>query len=317
MRVRRLLKLFATVLAVWGLTACQPAGEDEPGTEPAADSLPAAPAEPGVVEVTAVDYAFRMPAEVPSGWTTFRLANGGAEPHFMVLWKLPAGKTLEDYVAEVMPAFVSAYDSIVAGTVDAAGAGALIGENLPEWFAEMKPMGGPGMLTPGRSVATAMELEPGTYVAECYVKTAGGEFHGELGMVTQFTVTDDSTGAAPPVADAEMTLTSTSIGIDGPVAAGQRTFAVHYEEHPPAGLGHDVHVARLDEGADLAALAAWMDWLNVEGFRDPAPVEFVGGVQEMPVGATSYFTVNLEPGRYAWVSEATTAERLVEAFTVE
>jgi len=316
MRLRRLPTLFATTLAVWGLVACQPAEQDEPGTGPAADTPAEAPG-PDVVKVAALDYAFQMPAEVPSGWTTFRLANDGEEPHFMVLWKLPEGRTLDDYLAEITPAFVIAYDSIVAGTVDAAGAGVLIGENLPEWFAEMKPMGGPGMVTPGRSVATTMNLEPGTYVAECYVKTAEGEFHGELGMIAQLTVTDDATGAAPPAADAGMTLTSTSIGTDGPVAAGERTFAVHYEEHPQGGLGHDVHVARLGEDADLDAIAAWMDWLNVEGFRDPAPVEFVGGVQEMPVGATSYFTVNLEPGRYAWVSEATTTERLVETFTVE
>lgn len=309
------LVLFAVVAV---LASCQPADTEE-GTEPdtlaaAADTVAAA--EPGVFEVTAVDYAFESATEIPSGWTRIRMDNAGQEPHFMSLWKLPEGTTYEEYLAEVPAAFAIGYDSLVAGTVDAAGAGQLIGANLPEWYAGVKPMGGPGMLTAGHTGVTTVNLEPGTYVMECYVKTADGRFHGELGMIKELTVTSDSTGMAEPGADLEMTLTNTSIGADGPVSAGEHTIAVHYEEHPQ-GLGNDVHVARLDSATDLSEVAAWMDWMNQEGFMPPAPAEFLGGAQEMPVGATSYFTVTLEPGRYAWVSEATTADRLVEEFTVE
>lgn len=307
--------VLSVVVAVL-VTSCQPA-DTEDGAEPdtldaAADTTEAS----GVVEVTAVDYAFQAPAEIPSGWTTIRVANQGEEPHFMTLWRLPDGKTIDDYRAEAVPAFVMGYDSLVAGAVDAAGTWRIIGENLPEWFADVRPMGGPGMLTAGHTGQATMNLDPGTYVIECYVKTADGRFHGELGMLRELTVTEESSGMAEPAADAEMTLTNASIGPEDPVTAGRHTFAVHYEEHPE-GLGNDVHVARLDEATDLAEVAAWMDWMNLEGFAPPAPAEFLGGVHEMPVGSTSYFTVTLDPGRYAWVSEATAADRLVEEFTVE
>jgi hypothetical protein len=60
-----------------------------------------------------------------------------------------------------------------------------------------------------------------------------------------------------------------------------------------------------------------MNWMNINGLRAPAPVEFLGGTQEMPVGYTSYFTVNLEPGRYAFISESAADKGMVEEFIVE
>ena len=55
---------------------------------------------------------------------------------------------------------------------------------------------------------------------------------------------------------------------------------------------------------DLNEVLQWMDWTNIKGLEPPAPAEFLGGSQEMPVGNTSYFTINLEQGKYAFVSEA-------------
>lgn len=317
MNLSRIHPLIAVGLIAFGPTAC---GQTEPGQQAdipsPADTVAQEPSQPGVVEVSAVDYAFHMPTQIPSGWTTFRMRNEGEEPHFMTLWKLPEGKTFQDYSSEIASVFVMAYDSLEAGAVDAAGANEILSRELPAWMAEYLPMGGPGLLSPGRSVETTVNLEPGTYVAECYIKTAEGEFHGELGMISELTVTADSTRMAEPAADLEMTLTNASIGTEGPVSAGEHTIAVHYQEHP-AGLGNDVHVVRLDEGTDLAQVAAWMDWMNLEGFMPPAPAEFVGGVHEMPVGSTSYFTVRFDPGRYAWVSEATATDRQVREFAVE
>ncbi len=93
--------------------------------------------------------------------------------------------------------------------------------------------------------------------------------------------------------------------------------AVHFDEHPAAGLGNDVHVVRLEPDTDLDPVMEWMDWLNLNGLRAPAPARFVGGAQEMPVGHTAYFTVELEPGRYAWITETAAARGMVKEFTVE
>lgn len=285
-----------TVAFLLGFVACQ----SEPAPEP--DTADPVAVAPPVVQVTAVDYAFQMPAELPSGWTTFRFANQGAEEHFMSLWKLPEGRTLEDYLSGVAMAFGQAYTVLVeGGSRDSANA--VLGAALPEWYGGVVPMGGPGFLSPGRVGETTVRLEPGTYVVECYVKTADGRFHGELGMIQQLVVTADSTGAAEPAGDVEIVLSNE--GIDGPttLAAGAHTVGVRFQEQPELGLGNDVHLVRLEEDTDLDAVAAWMDWMNLEGLRAPAPAEFLGGAQERSAGTTATFRLEVEPGRYAWVME--------------
>ncbi len=63
-------------------------------------------------------------------------------------------------------------------------------------------------------------------------------------------------------------------------------------------------------------LLPWMDFLNVEGLQNPAPAVFFGGMQERPEGQTAYFTVELESGRYAWISEAPDVRHMVQEFAV-
>jgi hypothetical protein len=107
------------------------------------------------------------------------------------------------------------------------------------------------------------------------------------------------------------------MAIEGDVKAGQQTVAVHFEEHPEFGLGNDVHVVRLDPGTEMGVVVLWMDWMYVQGLRDPAPAAFVGGAHEMPVGHTSYFTLDLTPGRYAWIAESSADKGMVKEFAVE
>jgi hypothetical protein len=245
------------------------------------------------------------------------MANAGLEHHFVFLTLLPEGKTMEDYVSDVGVPFDSVWHQLRSGAVDKAGAGAMLGELLPEWYASAVSMGGPGLVAPGRVGQATMRLAPGDYVMECYVKTPDGEFHWNLGMAIPVTVTDEDSGAAEPDADLEITLFNYVIEVEGTPAAGPQTVAVHFDEHPEYGLGNDVHVVRLDEGTDLDEVIQWMDWMNVEGMGEPAPATFVGGIHEMPAGYTAFFTVDLEPGRYAWIAESGAALGMVEEFTVE
>jgi hypothetical protein len=162
-----------------------------------------------------------------------------------------------------------------------------------------------------------MRLAPGNYVMECYVKTADGEFHSMLGMAMPLTVTEEDSGGAPPKADLSITLFNHMIEVQGTPVAGQQTVAVNFDEHPEYGLGNDVHVVRLDEETDLDEVIAWMDWMNVDGLRAPSPAAFVGGIHEMPSGYTAFFTVDLEPGRYAWIAESGASLGMVGEFSVE
>ncbi len=305
---------FATLIpAVASLifVACQPVDRGEPSADEGVG-----PAEPYIVEVVARDYAFDAPDEVPSGWVTFRLGNEGKEHHFLLLSRLPEGKTVEDYGAEIGAPFDSVWHALQNG-MGKAEAGALLGQLLPGWWTSVTQMGGPGLIAPGGIAEATVKLEPGNYVMECYVKTADGTFHVMLGMARALTVTDEASGAPAPAADLEITLSNDGMAIEGEAAAGEQTVAVHYVEHPEIGLGHDVHLVRLSDDTDLDEVVSWMDWMNVQGLREPAPAPFAGGVEEMPAGRTSYFTVNLTPGRWAWIAESSADKGMVREFTVE
>jgi len=289
------------------LPACS--GGDGAG-RPASDSTAA-------VEVTALEYAFKAPDRIPAGWTTFRLINTGTEPHFFLLTRLPEGRTLEDYGRDVGSAFGAASDSLVAATVDKAGAFRILGGLLPAWYGSAAPAGGVGMVSPGISGEATVRLDPGTYVMECYVKSPEGRFHSELGMIRALEVTADTSRAAAPPADLRAAVSNGRIEAPLTVAPGAHAVAVHFAEQPEAGLGNDLHLVRLTEATRLDTVTRWMDWMERDGLRAPAPAEFLGGVQEMPAGRTAYFAVDLAPGKYAWVSERPAEQPMARDFTVE
>ncbi len=304
----------ALVLATAALPACRRAGTEEEAAAPV-DTV-AATSEAPVIDVTAVDYAFQAPPEIASGWTTFRLRNTGAEPHFFLLTRLPEGKTIEEYGQEVGVAFDDVWKELRAGSIDKSEAGRQLGERLPEWYlTSAAPMGGVGLVRPGGIGETTVNLEPGYYVMECYVKTAEGQFHAGLGMVRPLVVTGQPSGGSPPDADVEVTLSNDGIEAPATLAAGHHTIAVHYTEHPPYGLGNDVHLAKLED-ASPEQVTGWMDWMEQGGLESPAPAPFMGGAEEGPAGTTSYFSVDVDPGRYLWVTETDPGRGMAKEVTV-
>lgn len=277
----------------------------------------------GVVDVVANGLKFEAPDSIPSGWTTFRFKNKADVTHFAVIERLPEGIGIADQQEEVAPIFQEGMDFLSAGQPDSAFAA--FGK-LPEWFGQIVFMGGPGLTGPEDSSQTTVHLEPGNYLLECYAKT-DGNFHsynanpGKYGMVHQFTVTTDSSGVAAPMADLNMTLSSErGIEIDSVITPGQHTVAVHFEDQKQHEnfVGHDVHLAHLEDDTDLQQLATWMNWMEPTGLQAPVPGEFLGGAEEMPAGNTEYFTVTLEPGRYAWISEVANPfeKGMLKVFTV-
>ena len=276
-----------------------------------------------VVEVIARGLEVEAPDEIPSGWATFRLSNESGMIHFAVLQRLPAGIVLKDQQEQVAPVFQKGLDLLNAGETDAAME--KFGE-LPEWAGQIVFMSGPGLTSAGKTTETSVYLEPGTYLLECYVKT-NGVFHSynpspsAYGMVHELTVTEEPSGAPEPRATLTITLSSDrGIEIDKEPTPGKHIVAVYFEDQRVHEnfLGHDVHLVRLENGTDIEELAIWMDWSQPTGLQTPAPAEFLGGTNEMPAGETAYFTVHLEPGRYAWIAEVTNpAEKgMLKIFTV-
>lgn len=290
-------------------SACQPAADNQ-----LPDDREAASAASNVMDVVARGLTFEGPDAVPAGWTTIRFSNLSQMVHFATVQKLPEGVTVADQQSGVAPVFQAGMDKLNEGDVDGAMAAFA---DLPAWFGDIVFLGGPGLVSSGGSVEVTVYLEPGTYMLECYVKTAG-IFHSynpdpeSFGMVHGFTVTDSAGEKDPPEATAEITVSAES-GFEGDLqlGAGPHVVAVRFLDQGPHEnfVGHDIHLARLADDTELAAVEAWMDWRSPDGLITPAPVQFAGGVNEMPAGTVAYMNVTLEPGRYAWVAEVPNARQ--------
>ncbi|MEX2466881.1 MAG: hypothetical protein WD995_08215 [Gemmatimonadota bacterium] len=296
----RTLALSAIIAVCGGCTQTDRPDDPSMGDTSASD--------PGIVEVVARDLTLDAPDTVPPGWTTFRFTNTSPMIHFAVVERMPEGRGLVAQQEEVAPVFQNGFDLLAAGEMDAAMAEF---GTLPAWFGEIVFLGGPGLTSPGVTSQASVYLEPGTYLLECYVKT-DGLFHsynpepGMYGMVHEFTVTGEPSGASEPEPTLRLTISSEGgIEMAGPVLAGDHTVAVDFTDQTVHEnfVEHDVHLVRLDEDADLEALERWMDWTLPGGLESPAPAVFLGGLNEMPAGSTGYFTVSLEPGTYAWIAE--------------
>jgi len=263
-----------------------------------------------VMDVVARGLTFEAPDEVPAGWTTIRLRNESGMVHFALVERLPAGYGLAEQQGEIAPVFQAGLDLLASGDLE--GAMDTFG-GLPGWFDEGVMQGGPGLTAPGRTSEASVFLTPGTYLLECYVKT-DGVFHSyhpvadSVGMVHEFVVTGVENPSPEPEASVHLSVSSEAgIQMEGGPRAGEQTIAVHFPDQVVHEnfVGHDLHLARLSADVAEEDLAAWMDWTRPGGLETPAPVEFLGGTNELPAGQTAYITLDLEPGRYAWVSEVT------------
>lgn len=279
-----------------------------------------APSAPGVIEITAADYAFDAPAEIPSGWITYRLNNEKAhEIHEVSLARLPEGKTHEEYVTEVIPVWETLWEQMQAGEIaSAAEIYEAAGQQLPDWADDIAYVRSRGLVSPGRSTRNTLYLEPGTYSIDCWVKAPDGRIHLAQGMSRPLVVTEEDSGASEPEADVEITISGGEIVTAGELTPGDHTIALLLEE----GFEHDnIHLVHLEEDTDLAEVARWMDWYWEGGLRAPAPADFFGGAHAygtVPRGNAAYFSVeNLEPGRYAWIVEAPAEDEMWQTFTIE
>lgn len=318
-RTRRPFALAAAV-ALAGLVACAPADQD--ASEQAADgesaaaSGSAASAGP-VVQITAKDFEFQAPRETPAGWTTLQLENAGEQDHFAYVYRLPEDVTFEQYQKEVVRVFSSVWNRYSSGELNQEETMQELGAQLPEWYAtEVVPSGGVALTDAGRTATSTVRLEPGTYAMECYVKTPEGTWHTDRGMIRRLVVTADSADMAPPEADVTLTLSSYEIAQEGEFTAGENTVAVVVTDRPEGLMAHDINLVRLEGDTTVEQVVEWMNWMDLEQFRSPAPGVNLGGVESMAPDRTGYFTADLEPGRYVLVSEGYGARGMVKEFTI-
>lgn len=269
------------------------------------------------VNISASDFALDAPEEIPSGWTTMAYTNEGEESHLLIVGRLPDGKTHDDYAGEVVPVFNDLWYELRGGDINQQEFLEGLEKELPAWYWDVEFTGGSGIIDPGLTTEITLDLTPGTYVLECYMKTEEKEFHTMEGMLRELTVTDTPSQAEPAEPEVEITLSNFEMDIEGNLTPGRRTVGVHVAEHPEEGFGHNVHVARLGPDADVKNVMRWMNFMELDGLTPPAPAEFVGGMQILPEGKNGYFTLDLEPGRYLFLSEYTSAQGVWQEITVE
>ncbi|MGH7718810.1 MAG: hypothetical protein ACREON_08205 [Gemmatimonadaceae bacterium] len=263
-----LLSTIATAATLAGCRARDAAVSDSAAAA-VADSATTA-SMPNVVTITARDYEFDAPAQVPAGLTRIRLVNQGPELHHVQLVKLNDGKTMSDLEAVLS---------------------ALPQGPPPAW---MEEMGGPNTPAPGKESNATLNLEPGNYAILCWIPSPDGKPHIAKGMVRPLTVTESSSSVmvAEPTADVTMRLTDYDFEMSQPLTAGTHTIKVENAGEQP----HEVVFIRMAPGKKAADLVAWVDKPT-----GPPPGEPLGGTTGFKKDSHQYVTIDFTPGNYALI----------------
>lgn len=280
----------------------------------------APPETPGQATYITRAMDFNGPDTLYSGWNWITYQNSSSNTHFIMFEKYPEGKGIADAEKEVAGPFQQGMDYLNAGKMDSAIAAL---QRLPPWFGEVKFHGGSGLLSPGLSTRIAIELEPGTYMLECYVKDPNGKFHSAMGMVKEVHVKTERSHISPPPPTAQAFISAENgFSFNDNIYPGRHIIAVSFRnqkvyEHF---LGHDFHLVQLEGDASTDTLQTWMNWMHKGGLVSPAPAgfRFVGGMQDLPAGKTGFFEIDLEAGRYALIAEvpAASEKKMLKVFEV-
>lgn len=258
-----------------------------------------------VINVIAEDYSFDAPDEIPSGWSNIRFNNKGQEPHLLLFSRLPDGKTVDNYLSEAGVPFNQTWYQLRDGEIKPQQVGETLGREMPAWFFDVEFLGGVGLVMPDGVAEATINLPPGNYALECYAKTEDGEIHFMEGMARPLKVTEKKSGIQTPKEDVLITITSNQMNIEGDFTSGKHTVKVLVEEKPPAqAFGQNVHVVHLEPEANIKDVVQWFNWYTPTGMSSPSPDQatFIGGIHFLPVNRPGFFKVDLQPGRYLFVS---------------
>jgi hypothetical protein len=145
-----------------------------------AGEAPSAPED--AIAVDLHNYQIVLPETIPAGPHVWSITNTGDEPHEMFISKTPERLTVEEA------------EKLLSMPPDATPEAGLPN---PE---EFEDVGGVAPISNGQTTMVEMNLEPGHYVAVCFIPAKdSGEPHAMKGMVTIFSVGADGEQVEPPV----------------------------------------------------------------------------------------------------------------------
>jgi plastocyanin len=162
-------------------------------------ATPAPAAEPTAnLTVDLQEYAITIPQQVDPGPQIWKLSNIGQQPHVMYMVKTPRLLTMD----EVMQLL-----QLPENATPPPG--------LPN-PAEIENVGGMTIMSAGRTAWMAFDLQPGYYVAICYIPDKEShQPHAALGMVSVFTVGGGAAPGATPATSPESGASAPAVEIKG------------------------------------------------------------------------------------------------------
>jgi len=288
---RRKIWLWTTIFATAAmlvLSACT-AGQPQPTPEPPAEAVVDTPAAaeaiaPPEIEIIARDFAFDMPAEIPSGWVSLTLANEGEINHHGIVMRLKDGVMVEDALA--------AMDNPDANEEEYSD----LQFFLPD-------------TDPGSSNQATVEMAPGHWVIfsvsmDSVSIGATEEMTPDyvLGSIAEFDVVETDAVAAPPEADLTLTIGADDFDLPAEMTEGVHTIQIVNDSGLENGYAF---ILNMENGATMDDVMAMFDALfsGQEMDMENMPVfHAVGGLMAYNLGDSYYTTVDLTPGDYTVIS---------------
>ena len=126
------------------------------------------------VEVTMLDYAFEIPAELVTGEALWQFTNGGEQTHELVIYAVDPDATAEDVTSTIMEAVMST----PPGTA---------------WEIPFEVANAFAGISPGETAWMTVDLPPGTYAVVCMVPDFTSTppiTHLQHGMIALLTVSE-------------------------------------------------------------------------------------------------------------------------------
>jgi uncharacterized cupredoxin-like copper-binding protein len=250
-RISAVLTLLALVLVGCGDDGGDRGRAADGGEAPATTADGSEPAvEPFEWAVTSVDFGYELAtAEVPAGPVDVVQTNEGEEEHQVTLLRLEDGQTPD----QLLETITTEGDGVLDPTIWAGGA-----NSVPA----------------GETNSALVALDPGEYVAYCFIPQ-----HAQQGMVEPFTVTGDAP-AEPVSAEADETVGLDEFEFDVPDGfTGQGTIEV-------VNNGDQPHELTIVGDGQVGA----------------------GGLATIAPGSTGYIPLDLAPGAYQFVCFVTDPE---------
>ncbi len=269
------------VLILFALNACvavQP--KTETTTEPELSASSALPE----ITITARDFAFDLPAEIPSGWVSLTLKNEGQVNHHGIVMRLLEGVTVEDALA--------AMDNPQADQSETS--------DLQFFMPDTDP---------GSSNQATVEFAPGHWVI-LSVSMDGQSIGASeepvpdyaLGSIQEFDVVDQSAMASPPYADLSLTVSKDAVDFPDQVEPGQHTIEVVNDSGQENGYAF---ILRMEGDTTIDDVLAMFDALfsGQEMDMSSMPVfHAVGGLMAYNLSDHYYTNVDMQPGNYTIIT---------------